>query len=174
MWPRQLGLKEEDVTVQRHLAGRWLRAQIEVRLCPGSGDPVQGNGRNARESGVDARGRHPARASIIAVSYQHVTAGLDKNNKVVAWRHRSVSPSLMSNFMPDPKRESAAGAGPGADRHALQRAEPAAGDRRSRPRIPASAGSVRSTTFRTRSPCSPWWRSWRPSWARIRRTSCWR
>ncbi|MFN0038286.1 MAG: molybdopterin cofactor-binding domain-containing protein [Burkholderiales bacterium] len=41
-----------------------------------------------------------------SVSYQHVTAGLDKNNKVVAWRHRSVSPSLMSNFMPDPKRES--------------------------------------------------------------------
>lgn len=42
-----------------------------------------------------------------SVSYQHVTAGLDKNNKVIAWRHRSVSPSLMSNFMPDPKRESA-------------------------------------------------------------------
>jgi isoquinoline 1-oxidoreductase subunit beta len=41
-----------------------------------------------------------------SVSYQHVTAGLDKNNKVIAWRHRSVSPSLMSNFMPDPKRES--------------------------------------------------------------------
>lgn len=41
-----------------------------------------------------------------SVSYQHVTAGLDANNKVVAWRHRSVSPSLMSNFMPDPKRES--------------------------------------------------------------------
>lgn len=42
-----------------------------------------------------------------SVSYQHVTAGLDKNGKVIAWRQRSVSPSLMSNFMPDPKRESA-------------------------------------------------------------------
>jgi isoquinoline 1-oxidoreductase subunit beta len=42
-----------------------------------------------------------------SVSYQHVTAGLDKDGKVVAWRQRSVSPSLMSNFMPDPKRESA-------------------------------------------------------------------
>lgn len=42
-----------------------------------------------------------------SVSYQHVTAGLDSSGKVVAWRHRSVSPSLMSNFMPDPKRESA-------------------------------------------------------------------
>ncbi len=41
-----------------------------------------------------------------SVSYQHVTAGL-KNGKVVGWRHRSVSPSLMSNFMPDPHRESA-------------------------------------------------------------------
>ena len=42
-----------------------------------------------------------------SVSYQHVTAGLDKDGKVIAWRQRSVSPSLMSNFMPDPKRESA-------------------------------------------------------------------
>jgi isoquinoline 1-oxidoreductase beta subunit len=42
-----------------------------------------------------------------SVSLQHVTAGLDKDNKVIAWRQRSVSPSLMSNFMPDPKRESA-------------------------------------------------------------------
>ena len=41
-----------------------------------------------------------------SVSYQHVTAGLDASGKVIAWRHRSVSPSLMSNFMPDPKRES--------------------------------------------------------------------
>jgi isoquinoline 1-oxidoreductase subunit beta len=42
-----------------------------------------------------------------SVSLQHVTAGLDKDGKVIAWRQRSVSPSLMSNFMPDPKRESA-------------------------------------------------------------------
>ena len=42
-----------------------------------------------------------------SVSYQHVTAGLDKDGKVIAWRQRSVSPSLMSNFMPEPKRESA-------------------------------------------------------------------
>jgi isoquinoline 1-oxidoreductase beta subunit len=40
-----------------------------------------------------------------AVSYQNVTAGI-KDGKVVAWRHRSVAPSLMSNFMPDPHRES--------------------------------------------------------------------
>ena len=30
-------------------------------------------------------------------------AGLDANNKVVAWRHRSSAPSFMSNFMPDPR-----------------------------------------------------------------------
>ena len=41
------------------------------------------------------------------VSYQHITAGIDKDKKVVAWRHRSVAPSFMSNFEPDPKRESA-------------------------------------------------------------------
>ena len=28
---------------------------------------------------------------------------LDKDNKVVAWRHRSAAPSFMANFVPDPK-----------------------------------------------------------------------
>lgn len=39
------------------------------------------------------------------VSFQHVTAAI-KDKKVVGWRHRSVAPSLMANFMPDPKRQS--------------------------------------------------------------------
>ncbi len=59
-----------------------------------------------------------------------------KDGKVVAWRHRSVAPSLMSNFMPDPNRESPARAGPGLDRHAVQRAEPAPGNRGSHSAYP--------------------------------------
>ena len=37
------------------------------------------------------------------VTAERLEAGLDKNNKVVAWRHRSAAPSLFANFMPDPK-----------------------------------------------------------------------
>ena len=37
------------------------------------------------------------------VTADRFEAGLDANNKVVAWRHRSAAPSFMANFMPDPK-----------------------------------------------------------------------
>src|SRR5581483_6570623 len=31
-------------------------------------------------------------------SYERIDAGVDQNGKVVAWRHRSVSPTIMSTF----------------------------------------------------------------------------
>jgi len=37
------------------------------------------------------------------VTAQRIEAGLDANNKVVAWRQRSASPSIFSTFAPDPK-----------------------------------------------------------------------
>ena len=37
------------------------------------------------------------------VTAERLEAGLDKDNKVVAWRHRSAAPSLFANFMPDDK-----------------------------------------------------------------------
>jgi isoquinoline 1-oxidoreductase beta subunit len=37
------------------------------------------------------------------VTVDRFEAGLDANNKVVAWRHRSASPSILSTFAPDPK-----------------------------------------------------------------------
>ncbi|HKN30999.1 MAG TPA: xanthine dehydrogenase family protein molybdopterin-binding subunit [Roseiarcus sp.] len=39
------------------------------------------------------------------VSAERLEAGLDKDGKVVAWRHNSVAPSIMSLFFPDPKHE---------------------------------------------------------------------
>ena len=39
-----------------------------------------------------------------AVSVQRLEAGLDQNGKVVAWRHNSVGPTVMSLFFPDPKQ----------------------------------------------------------------------
>jgi len=37
------------------------------------------------------------------VTAQRIEAGLDANNKVIAWRQRSASPSILSTFAPDPK-----------------------------------------------------------------------
>ncbi len=38
-------------------------------------------------------------------SAERLEAGLDSNGKVIAWRHRSVAPSIFSTFMPDPQYE---------------------------------------------------------------------
>lgn len=38
-----------------------------------------------------------------SVSSQYVKAGLDKDNKVVAWQHRTVFPTIWSTFEPDPQ-----------------------------------------------------------------------
>ena len=40
------------------------------------------------------------------VTVDHFEAGLDSDNKVIAWRHRSAAPTFMSNFIPDPKHPS--------------------------------------------------------------------
>ena len=100
-----LGLKASDVTVNVTLLGGGfgrkskcdfvLEAALLSREMGGAPVKVVWT----REDDIQHGFYH-------SVSYQHVTAGLDKDNKVIAWRHRSVSPSLMSNFMPDPKRES--------------------------------------------------------------------
>jgi isoquinoline 1-oxidoreductase subunit beta len=101
---KTLGLKEEDVTVHVTLLGGGFGRKskcdfaLEAALLSKemAGVPVKVVW--TREDDLQHGFYH-------SVSYQHVTAGI-KDGKVVAWRHRSVSPSLMSNFMPDPKRES--------------------------------------------------------------------
>src|SRR5260221_2526570 len=40
-----------------------------------------------------------------ACSAERIEAGLDKKNKVIAWRHRSAAPTILSIFAPDPKYE---------------------------------------------------------------------
>jgi isoquinoline 1-oxidoreductase subunit beta len=37
------------------------------------------------------------------VTAERFEAGIDGNNKVIAWRHRSAAPSILSTFAPDPK-----------------------------------------------------------------------
>jgi isoquinoline 1-oxidoreductase beta subunit len=40
------------------------------------------------------------------VTVDRFEAGLDAQNKVIAWRHRSAAPTFMANFVPDPKSPS--------------------------------------------------------------------
>jgi isoquinoline 1-oxidoreductase beta subunit len=101
---KALGLKEDDVTVNVTLLGGGFGRKskcdfaLEAALLSKAmgGKPVKVVW--TREDDIQHSFYH-------AVSYQNVTAGI-KDGKVVAWRHRSVAPSLMSNFMPDPHRES--------------------------------------------------------------------
>lgn len=39
------------------------------------------------------------------VSAERIEAGLDKNGKVVAWRHRSAAPTILASFVPGAKHE---------------------------------------------------------------------
>ena len=41
------------------------------------------------------------------VSAERLEAGLDGQGKVIAWRHRSVAPTIRATFVPDPKMEQA-------------------------------------------------------------------
>lgn len=101
-----LGMKEADVTVNVTLLGGGFGRKSKCDFAIEAALLSKQMGGQAvkvvwtREDDIQHGFYH-------SVSYQHVTAGLDSSGKVVAWRHRSVSPSLMSNFMPDPKRESA-------------------------------------------------------------------
>src|SRR4029077_15269477 len=39
------------------------------------------------------------------VSAERIDAGLDGQGRVIAWRHRSVAPTIRATFVPDPKFE---------------------------------------------------------------------
>ncbi|HEY2629330.1 MAG TPA: xanthine dehydrogenase family protein molybdopterin-binding subunit [Usitatibacter sp.] len=103
---KRLGLKREDVTVNVTLLGggfgRKSKADfaVEAALCAKEmeGTPVKVVW--TREDDLHHSFYH-------TVSVEHLEGGIDKDGKPVAWLHRSVAPSLMALFMPDPKQESA-------------------------------------------------------------------
>lgn len=99
---KALGIKQEDMTLHTTLLGggfgrksKWDFAYEAVLLSKAvDGAPVKVVW--TREDDI----RHGFYHTVTA---ERLEAGIDKNNKVVAWRHRSAAPSLMANFMPDPK-----------------------------------------------------------------------
>ena len=99
------GASARERHCQRDAARRRFRPQVEAGLRGRGGFVLKGDGRRAGESRVDARGRHPQRLLPHGVGSSVLQAGLDKDGNVVAWRHNSVAPTILSLFMADPKHE---------------------------------------------------------------------
>ena len=101
---KYLGLAPENVTVNVTLLGGGFGRKskpdfaVEAALCSKAvgGAPVKVVW--TREDDIRNDFYH-------TVSVERIEAGLDKDGKVVAWRHNSVAPTIMSLFMPDPKHE---------------------------------------------------------------------
>lgn len=94
-----LGMKEEDVTVHVTLLGggfgRKSKCDFAIEaawLSKTVGAPVRVQW--TREDDI----RH---SFYHTTSVERIDIGLDKDNKPVAWRHRSAAPSFLSTFAPD-------------------------------------------------------------------------
>jgi isoquinoline 1-oxidoreductase beta subunit len=102
---KKLGIKPEDVTVHELLLGGGFGRKskcdyaIEAALLSKAvGAPVKVIW--TREDDIQHDFFH-------TVSVERIDAGLDQSGKVVAWRHRSVAPTIFALFVPDPKHQSA-------------------------------------------------------------------
>ena len=99
-----LGLPGENVTVNVILLGGGFGRKskpdfaVEAALCSKAvgGAPVKVVW--TREDDIHNDFYH-------TVSLERIQAGLDKDGKVVAWRHNSVAPTILSLFAADPKHE---------------------------------------------------------------------
>jgi isoquinoline 1-oxidoreductase subunit beta len=100
---KRLRLKPEDVTIHETLLGggfgRKSKCDYAIEaaiLAKDVGQPVKV---------IWTREDDIAHDYFHTVSYERIDAGLDKNSKVIAWRHRTVAPTILSIFAPDPKHE---------------------------------------------------------------------
>jgi len=99
---KHLGVDAKSVTLHNQLLGggfgrksKWDFA-IEAALLSKAMDGAAVKVVWTREDDI----RHDFYHTVTA---ERLEAGVDKDNKVVAWRHRSAAPSFMANFKPDPK-----------------------------------------------------------------------
>ncbi len=100
----KLGLKPEDVTVNVTLLGGGFGRKskpdfvLEAALLSRAVDGAPVKVVWTREDDLHHDYLH-------TVSAERLEAGLDGHGKVVAWRHRSVAPTIAAIFVPDPKFE---------------------------------------------------------------------
>ena len=102
---KTLGIAEDNVTVNVTLLGGGFGRKSKcdyaleaALLSKALGAPVKVQW--TREDDV----RHDF---LHTVSVERIEAGLDKNGKVVAWRHRSAAPTILSTFAPNSVHEAA-------------------------------------------------------------------
>jgi isoquinoline 1-oxidoreductase beta subunit len=101
---KTLGLKPEDVTLNATLLGGGFGRKskcdyvLEAALLSRAMDGAPVKVIWTREDDIQNGYYH-------TVSAERIEAGLDQAGKVVAWRHRSVAPSILSIFAPDQKHE---------------------------------------------------------------------
>ena len=107
------------------------------------------------------------------VSAERIEAGLDKSGKVVAWRHRSAAPSIVSTFKADTEARDAVRARHGFRGPAVRHPEHPLREPGSCGAHSRSAGSARYPISRTRSRSSAWWPRSRTRPGATRRTCCW-
>ena len=152
---KKLGLKPEETYGQRHAARRRLRPQVEMRLRARGGAAVRES--SARRSRCTGRARTTSSTTTSTPSRSSASRPAStRKDKVIAWRHRSVAPTIASIFGADPKHEVAVRARHGPDRHAVRHPQHPLREPARPPPIPGSAGSARCRTSRTPSRCSPW------------------
>src|SRR6516162_7416007 len=101
---KKLGLKEEDVTVHVTLLGGGFgrKSKCDYVLEAGLLSKAMGG---APVKVVWTREDDLHNGYYHTVSAERIDAGIDGNGKVVAWRHRSVAPSILSIFKPDQTHE---------------------------------------------------------------------
>jgi isoquinoline 1-oxidoreductase beta subunit len=101
---KTLGLKPQDVTLNATLLGGGFGRKskcdyvLEAALLSRAMDGAPVKVIWTREDDIQNGYYH-------TVSVERIEAGLDQKGKVVAWRHRSVAPSILSIFAPDQKHE---------------------------------------------------------------------
>ena len=100
---KNLGLKPDDVVIHTTLLGggfgRKSKCDYAIEaalLSKAMGAPVKVIW--TREDDIQHDYFH-------TVSVERIDAGLDKSGKVIAWRHRSVAPTILSIFAPGQKHE---------------------------------------------------------------------
>jgi isoquinoline 1-oxidoreductase subunit beta len=101
---KNLGMKPEDVTVHVMLLGGGFgrKSQCDFAIEAALMSKAMGG---APVKVIWTREDDLQHGYYHTVSAEHIDAGLDASGRVVAWRHRSVAPTIVSIFKPDPKHE---------------------------------------------------------------------
>ena len=163
---KYLGLPGEDVTVHVTLLGGGFGRRSKPDFAVEAALVSKGLG-GAPVKVVWTREDDLHNGFYHTVSAERLEAGLDKDGKVVAWRHNSVAPTIFSLFSPDPKHEAVLEQGMGLVDVPYDVKNVSVENGEAEAHTPRLVGSVRCPTFRTLSRCSRSPRNWHRAPARI-------